>query len=257
MQFITYKVQNRIAYIRLNRAEKRNSFSRQLVSELKEAFQNAQNDDLVKVIVLEAEGKIFSAGADLAYLQHLQEFSFEENLEDSTFLKDLYLQIYRHPKVVIAAVQGHAIAGGCGLVTVCDFVFSVPDAQFGYTEVKIGFVPAIVMVFLLRKIGEANAKKLLLSGDLVDAQTMQNYGIVSQIVENEQLKEKVNAFALHLCQSNSAQALQTTKQLIADIQEQSLENALQTAARTNAQARSFDDCQKGIAAFVNKEKLVW
>jgi methylglutaconyl-CoA hydratase len=169
----------------------------------------------------------------------------------------LYLQIYRLPKVVIAAVQGHAIAGGCGLATVCDFVFSVPEAQFGYTEVKIGFVPAIVMVFLLRKIGEAAAKALLLSGDLQSAEVMKSYGIVNQIVSKEEMSQKIKEFAEHLCLSNSAQAMAATKKLIAEIQEQPLGQALQTAAAMNATARGFEDCKKGIAAFLNKEKMIW
>lgn len=257
MLYLLYEIKNRVAYITLNRPEKRNAFSRQLVEELKEAFQNAADDEQVKVIVLRANGKVFCAGADLDYLQSLQSFSYQENLEDSSFLKDLYLQIYRHPKIVIAAVQGHAIAGGCGLTTVCDFAFAVPDAQFGYSEVKIGFVPAIVMVFLLRKIGEAKAKQLLLSGDLFSAQYMKDLGIVTELVAAEDLENRVAAFAKRLCETNSMQALKATKEMIADVQELSLADGLNLAAQTNALARSFDDCKKGISAFLNKENLKW
>ncbi|TAD96696.1 MAG: enoyl-CoA hydratase/isomerase family protein [Bacteroidetes bacterium] len=257
MELLKYRVENRVAYITLNRPEKRNAFSYDLVTALKKAFSDAEHDRNVKVIVLESTGKVFSAGADLGYLQSLQKLYYEENLEDSLYLKDLYLQIYRHSKVVIAKIQGHAIAGGCGLATVCDFVFSVPEAKFGYTEVKIGFVPAIVMVFLLRKIGEAKAKSLLLSGDLVDAKQMFDYGIVNELVEANQLDTTVNEFAQHLCNTCSAQSLQATKQMIADIQEFSLENALNQAAAMNARARNFSDCQKGMAAFLNKESLKW
>lgn len=257
MQEIRYEVNNRIAYITLNRPEKRNAFNKQLVSDLKEAFSKAEYDEEVKVIVLKAEGNVFCAGADLGYLQSLQTHTFEENLLDSNYLKDLYLQIYRHPKIVIAAVQGHAIAGGCGLITVCDFVFSVSEAKFGYTEVKIGFVPAIVMTFLIRKIGEARAKEMLLSGDLIEASQAQKYGIVTEVLFDNELYEKVDEFALHLCQANSAQAMKTTKQMIADIQELSLSEALVYAAEVNAKARAFEDCKKGITAFLNKEKLSW
>jgi len=257
MQQINYEVDKRIAYITLNRPEKRNAFNRELVSELKEAFSQAGKDDMVKVIVLKAEGKVFCAGADLAYLQLLQKHTFEENLEDSTYLKELYLQIYTHPKVVIAAVQGHALAGGCGLITVCDFVFSVPEAKFGYTEVKIGFVPAIVMTFLIRKIGEARAKELLLSGDLVDAKQAKEYGFINKIVPEGELVALTTEFALHLCQTNSAEAMQATKQMIADIQTMPLPTALNYAAAMNAKARAFEDCKKGINTFLNKEKLTW
>lgn len=257
MQQINYQVDNRIAYITLNRPEKRNAFNRELVSELKDAFSQAEKDASVKVIVLKAEGKVFCAGADLAYLQSLQKHTFDENLEDSTYLKELYLQIYTHPKVVIAAVQGHALAGGCGLITVCDFVFSVPEAKFGYTEVKIGFVPAIVMTFLIRKIGEGRAKEMLLSGDLIDASQAQSYGFVNKIVSEEDLVSQTNAFAQHLCQTNSAEAMQATKQMIAAVQTMPLADALTYAAEMNAKARAFEDCKKGINTFLNKEKLSW
>ncbi len=158
MPLIETSVKDRIGYIVLNRPDKRNALSPEMVSELKLAFKKAEDNAAVKVIVLKANGESFCAGADLAYLQDLQKFSYEENLADSRHLKELFLQIYTLRKVVIAQVQGSAMAGGCGLATVCDFVYAVPESKFGYTEVKIGFIPAIVMVFLLRKIGEAGLK---------------------------------------------------------------------------------------------------
>ena len=142
MNLVHYKVNNRVAYITLNRPEKRNALNSEVVILLKESFHNAISDDLVKAIVLKANGEVFSAGADLAYLQQLQNNSYQDNVADSTSLKDLFYTIYTSPKVVVAQVEGHAIAGGCGLVSDCDIVFSVPEAKFGYTEVKIGFIPA-------------------------------------------------------------------------------------------------------------------
>ncbi|MCS7018917.1 MAG: enoyl-CoA hydratase-related protein [Cytophagales bacterium] len=257
MQTLVYHTENRIAYITLNRPEKRNAFSRQLVSELKAAFASATADDAVKVIILRAEGKVFCAGADLDYLQSLQGLTYEENLEDSTYLKDLYLQIYQTPKVVIAEVQGHAIAGGCGLATVCDWVVAVPEAKFGYTEVKIGFIPAIVMVFLLRKLGEGRAKELLLSGDLISAEKALQWGLVNEIVPAENLRQRTEQLAQHLCTTNSAQAMAATKQMVAQVQHMSLEEALLHAAAQNAMARATSDCKKGIAAFLNKEPIRW
>ena len=147
MSLVIYSVQDRVGYITLNRPEKRNALSGEMVTELKAAFAKADEDESVKVIVLKASGEAFCAGADLAYLQQLQKFSLEENVKDSNHLKDLFLQIYQLKKVVIAQVQGHALAGGCGLATICDFVFAIPEAKFGYTEVKIGFIPALVSVF--------------------------------------------------------------------------------------------------------------
>lgn len=257
MKFIHYSVNNRIGIITLNRPEKRNALSYELVAELKEAFTKAELDDQVKVIVLKANGEAFCSGADLEYLQQLQKFSYEENLNDSNHLKELFLKIYTHSKIVIAQVQGHALAGGCGLATVCDFVFAVPDAKFGYTEVKIGFIPALVMVFLLRKIGEGNAKELLLSGDLFSAESVKQMGLINQVIAPEKLEIEVEAFAKKIVESNSAQAMKLTKQMISKVQSLSVEDALQYAAEMNAHARSTDDCRRGIAAFLNKEKIRW
>lgn len=257
MEFVLYHCHNRIAYITLNRPDKRNALNFEVVSQLKSAFMLAKEDPDAKVIVLKAEGKVFCAGADLEYLQTLQSNTFEENLADSSHLKELFELIYTHPKIVIAQIHGHAIAGGAGLATVCDFSFSVPQAQFGYTEVKIGFIPAIVTVFLLRKIGEGQAKELLLSGDLISAQKAQEYGLVNYLVEEANLASEVEKFALHLCQNNSGQSLAATKQMIAKVQEMSLSEALNFAATQNATARESQDCKKGIAAFLEKKSLEW
>jgi methylglutaconyl-CoA hydratase len=257
MEFIEYTVTDRIGWITLNRPEKRNALSSQLVNELKQALSLAKEDASVKVIVLRARGEAFCAGADLAYLQSLQNFSFDENLQDSNNLKELFLAIYNHPKVIIAAVQGHALAGGCGLATLCDFVVSVPAAKFAYTEVKIGFIPALVMVFLLRKIGEGRAKELLLTGDLYSANDMLKMGLINRVVESENLEDEVKNLAIRLIENNSEQSMKLTKQMIAQVQSLSLESALELAAQGNAHARATDDCKKGISAFLNKEKPIW
>ena len=254
---MTYEVADRIATITLNRPEKRNALNAEMVTALKAAFSRAETDQEAKVIVLAAAGEAFCAGADLAYLQQLQNNSYEENLADSSHLKELFLQIYTHPKVVIAKVQGHAIAGGCGLATVCDFSYTVPEAKFGYTEVRIGFVPAIVKVFLLRKIGEGKARELLLSGELINAQRAADIGLVNGLATADELDATVSAFATSLVRKNSGQSMAFTKQMIAAVQEMGLEEGLQHAAEVNAKARASEDCQKGIGAFLNKEKIKW
>ena len=256
-QFVNYSVSDRIATITLNRPEKRNALNAQVVTELKNAFGKAADDDSAKVVILSAEGDAFCAGADLAYLQELQKNTYEENLADSNHLKELFQQIYTHPKVVIAKVQGHAIAGGSGLATVCDFSFTAPHAMFGYTEVRIGFIPAIVMVFLLRKIGEGKSKELLLSGELIDADTAVSMGLVNKVVEADALNQTVTDFALNLVKKNSGQSMTFTKQMIAQVQQMSLADGLNYAAGQNATARASEDCQKGIGAFLNKEKPSW
>jgi methylglutaconyl-CoA hydratase len=257
MEYIELDVKERIGTITLNRPKKRNALNFELVSELKEAFNSFERNESVKVIVLNAKGPAFCAGADLAYLQKLQGFSYEENLMDSNHLKELFLTIYTLKKVVVAQVQGNAIAGGCGLASVCDFAFTVPEAMFGYTEVKLGFIPAIVMVFLLRKIGAGNAGHLLLSGELISADEACRIGMVNKVVSSEKLEESVLTFAKKILVENSSQAMATTKQMIAKVQSMQLEEALNLAAEMNARARSSDDCQKGIRAFLDKQKIAW
>jgi methylglutaconyl-CoA hydratase len=254
---IISEVKERIAYITLNRPGKKNALNGELVVALKEAIHAAAINPHVKVIVLKANGEVFCAGADLECLQQLQKNTFEENLQDSNSLKALFELIYFLPKIVIAQVEGHAIAGGCGLANVCDLVYTVPEAKFGYTEVRIGFIPALVMTFLIRKIGEGRAKELLLTGKLITANEAVTYQMVSQIFEKDTIAEKVEAIALSICRQNSAEAMATTKLMMAEIQNLSIKEALNYAATQNAKARGSVDCKKGIDAFVKKIKLLW
>lgn len=256
-QYIQYNTKERLTYITLNRPEKRNAFNEQLVNELKHAFNAAEEDAKTKVVILNAKGEVFSAGADLTYLQTLQTYSYEENLRDSNNLKELYQHIYSFKKVVIAQVEGHAIAGGCGLATVCDFTFSIPEIKFGYTEVKIGFVPAIVMVFLLKKIGELKTKELLLTGKLISAKEALDINLINEIYPKKTINEEVYQFATRLCKETSGESLGLTKKMIADIQKMNYADAFNFAAEMNAKARVTVDCKKGIASFLNKEKLNW
>lgn len=257
MKFVKYITQDRIGYITLNRPEKRNALNYDFVSELRETFRQAEKDKNAKVIVLNAEGKAFCAGADLSYIQELQSNTYKENLEDSGNLRDLFYEIYTLDKVVIAEIKGHAIAGGAGLAALCDFSFASATAKFGYTEVRIGFVPALVKVFLLRKIGEANAKELLLTGSLISADEAREYGLINWVKEPEELTNSVREFALELIENNSAQSMAMIKKMIAEVPSRSLQDALQYAAEMNAKSRSTDDCKKGIAAFLDKKEIKW
>ena len=257
MQYIKYEIKDRIGYITLNRPEKRNALNAELVNELKESIKLAESDKNVKVIVIKAEGKAFCAGADLEYLQNLQAFTYEENLQDSNNLMELYKMIYSSEKIFIAQVEGHAIAGGAGLATVCDFIFSVPDAKYGYTEVNIGFVPAIVSVFLTRKIGEANAKELLLTGNIISAKEASEMSIFNFIEEKDKIENAAYSFAQQLINKTSSDSLRITKQLIAKIQSLDYEDALNLAAETNAKSRETEDCKKGINAFLSKKEIKW
>lgn len=256
-EFVRYSVENRVATITIDRPDKRNALNATVVSELLTAFQTAEQAADVKVVILRGNGKAFCAGADLDYLKQLQAFDFEQNLADSNHLKSLFEWIYKMGKPVIALIQGHAIAGGAGLATVCDFAFTVPEAKFGYTEVKIGFIPAIVMTFLIRKIGETRAKELLLSGEIIDAATAERYNMLNKVIDADAIEAYVNEFAEKLCTQNSAQSMAITKKMIGDVQTFPISEAFNFAARMNARARASEDCKKGIAAFLNKEKLEW
>ncbi len=250
-------VSDRIATVTLNRPEKRNALNDSMCRELQTALDGAANNPEVKAIVIAAEGKAFCAGADLDYLRKLQSNSFEENLEDSRNLAKLFRTIYACDKVVIASVQGHAIAGGCGLATVCDFAIAVPEAGFGYSEVRIGFVPAIVGVFLVRKLGEGKARQLLLSGKMVTAAEALQAGMIAEVVEANRLTEHTRKFASELCSYNSFESMKLTKKLIAESTFSNLDESLEIAAKINANARATGDCKKGIAAFLNKEEIRW
>ena len=254
---VTSNVDGRIARITLNRPEKRNALSGNVVDALQAAFDAVGSDPQVRVIILTGEGKAFSAGADLQAIKDLQAATEAENLADSSRLAKLFETIYRCPKPVIARVNGHAIAGGCGLASVCDFSIVAEHSKLGFTEVRIGFVPAIVMVFVLRKLGETAARDLFLRGHLIDAQKAQQVGLVSQVVAKEELDEAVDALALELSNQTSGSAVAITKQMLAEVPGKSLEEALVYAARKNAEARATEDCQAGIAAFLEKRPMPW
>jgi methylglutaconyl-CoA hydratase len=256
-ELILYDVKARVATITLHRPEKRNALNGAIVAELRTAFKQAAEDTAVKVIVLKGSGEAFCAGADLEYLQQLQRNTRDENLADSRELMQLMQQIYYHDKIVIAQVEGHAIAGGCGLVTLCDLSYAVPEAKLGYTEVKIGFIPALVSVFLVRKIGEGRARDLLLTGRLITAEKAETYGLLNEVVSSDRIAEHVAKIAEDLCSGASANSLKVTKRLITGVLDLPLEEALEQAAGLNADTREHADCQRGIQAFLAKEKMVW
>lgn len=251
------EIKNKIGILTLNRQEKRNALSPELVEALKAKFNEWRNDDNIKVIILKANGDAFCAGADLEYLQNLQNNTFEENIEDSTELMELFSMIYHYPKVIISEIQGAALAGGCGLATVTDFCFASEKATFGYTEARIGFIPAIVMVFLLRKIGEGRAKEMLLSANIISAEHAYYYGLINKVIEHEKLENFVFEYAQNLCDRNSAVSMKLTKLMINNVHEMPIETALKYAAEENARARMTDDCKNGIASFLNKQKPIW
>ncbi len=249
--------EGRVLTLTLNRPDKRNALSAALVGALAEALAEAAEDDTVRVVVLTGAGKVFSAGADLAALEALQTASPIDNLADSQALADLFEAIYRHPKPVVAKVNGHAIAGGCGLAAVCDIALVSDRAKLGFTEVRIGFVPAIVSVFVLRKLGEAAARDLMLRGHLISADEAVAAGLVTRAIGSDDLDAATDALAQELATETSATAIALTKRLLADVPGMGLREALDHAVQLNALARGTDDCKAGIAAFLSKTDPPW
>lgn len=251
MNFLEIEEQGGITTVRLNRPEKRNALGPALLSEIQAAFSSLGARKDISVIILEGAGKAFCAGADLEYLEHMSGFSIQENHQDSLHLKTAFHAVYTCPKPVIAKVHGPAIAGGCGLATVCDFIIAGESAIFGYSEVKIGFIPAIVMVYLLRKIGDTKARRLLLSAENISAIEAERIGLITQCVPDGELNNAVQTLAETLLK-NSSSSMALTKDMLANLHGMSLEAGLNYAASMNAFTRMTDDCKHGIQSFLNK-----
>jgi len=251
MNFLEIEEQGGITTVRLNRPEKRNALGPALLSEIHAAFSSLGARKDISVIILEGAGKAFCAGADLEYLEHMSGFSIQENHQDSLHLKTAFHAVYTCPKPVIAKVHGPAIAGGCGLATVCDFIIAGESAIFGYSEVKIGFIPAIVMVYLLRKIGDTKARRLLLSAENISAIEAERIGLITQCVPDGELNNAVQTLAETLLK-NSSSSMALTKDMLANLHGMSLEAGLNYAASMNAFTRMTDDCKHGIQSFLNK-----
>ncbi len=209
---IKYEIKNEIGILTLNRPEKRNSLHPELVKQMKAKIREAEKDNSVKVLIITGEGKAFCAGADLEYLNEMKDYSSLESEKDSRELAELFVMIYNFPKPVIVAVNGAAIAGGCGLASVCDIIVAdESNAKFGYSEVKIGFIPAIVSTFLIRRLGEGMAKQLLLSGEIIVAKRAYEIGFVNYLCNNTLEVAMDVASKLKI---NSQQSMELTKDMI-------------------------------------------
>lgn len=254
---VIYEVKGFTGCITLNRPEKRNALNAGMVAELKACFLRASTDDHIRVILLSGNEEAFCSGADLDELRKLQSCTYEQNLADSRSLMALYSQIYLLEKPVIARVEGPALAGGCGLILCCDLCYSTPTARFGFPEVRIGFIPALVSVFLVRRIGEPAARELLLTGRPILAARAAEIKLITGIFPKDRIREEMDKIAEDLSGGVSAHAIKLTKKLLASGPGMPLEDALEYAAVINAQVRSSEDCKKGIAAFLKGEKLQW
>jgi len=244
-----------IATLILNRPDKRNAISYELISDLLRALEEVRAS-AARVLILTGAGKAFCSGMDLENLKSLIGRSPEQSLEDTRAMATLFRTLYEFPKPTIAAVNGAAIAGGTGLALLCDFTLAVPEARFGYTEVRIGFVPAIVATFLLRQIGGKIARDLLLTGRIFDAEEARRIGLLTEIVAQEKLMDRARELAAQLIEC-SPLSLAYTKRLLTEHGREELDKQLEAAIRENAGIRATADFREGITSFLEKRKPKW
>jgi methylglutaconyl-CoA hydratase len=253
MSEIIYETENKIAVITLNRPEKRNALNDALVDSLKDALREADKSDELRAVIIRGAGKDFCSGADLSALQKISESNVLENWDDAHNLMELFALIRKVKIPVVAAVHGRALAGGCGLATACDLVLASASARFGYPEVKIGFVPAMVMAILRRNLSEKRAFALATQGFEFDAETARNFGLVNQVFADETFADDVKTY-VSVYEKVSRSAVVLSKRLLYQMDGLNFESALASGVDVNTIARLTDDCQNGIARFLNKEK---
>jgi methylglutaconyl-CoA hydratase len=244
-----------VRMITLNRPERRNAMTPEMQQELIRAMEEAAASDC-SVVVFAGAGEAFCAGLDLSALQGMSDRSAAEHTADAERIARLFRTLYELPKPTIAAVHGAAIAGGTGLATMCDFTLAVPGAKFGYTEVKIGFVPAVVSAFLVLQIGEKPARDLLLTGRIFTSEEAARLGLVNEVVDAEKLTARTLEL-VGMLRANSPEAMAATKRLLRAQNKAWLDMALAEALAANAEARGTHDFREGVAAFLEKRKPVW
>jgi methylglutaconyl-CoA hydratase len=252
---LNLSTEKNVATITLNRPEKRNALSGQLIEELLAAFDEIEKSS-AQVLILTGSGKAFCAGMDLESLKSLVGKTHDENLHDSERAARLFRRLYDFPLPTIAAVNGAAVAGGTAMATMCDFTLAVPNAKFGYTEVRIGFVPAIVSSFLVWQVGHKIARDLLLSGRTFDADDGYRFGLINEVVDPDRLMSRASELATELMQ-NSPSSMRVTKKLINGFITKALDEQISDAIHDNAGIRTTEDFREGISSFLEKRKPVW
>lgn len=254
-RFIEVSSANEIQTITLNRPEKRNALSPELIDELTQVLEETATCDC-GVVILTGAGSAFCAGLDMEHLETMTARTIEQHRRDSENMARVLRSLYEFPKPIIAAVNGPAIAGGMSLATLCDFTYASPDARFGYTEVRLGFVPAIVASFLYRQIGEKKTRELLLSGRILKAEEACRLGLVTRIVQPEELMPEAIAMARTLLQ-NSPEAMRAVKRLLAGHAANRLDEEIEDAIAANAMQPTSEDFREGVRAFLEHRRPEW
>ncbi len=257
MQYETLKLEydGPLAVLTLNRPEKRNAISPQMIDDLLAALAKLEISR-ARIGILTGAGKAYCAGMDLEALRTISSQSPAQNLEDSRRMAQLFRRLWSFPKVLIAAVNGPALAGGCALATLPDFTLAAPEATFGYTEVRIGFVPAIVSVFLRRRVGEAATRDLILTGRVFAAEEALRLGLVKELVASDALMDRARELARTLL-ANSPASLLASKKLLVESEEPAIDREISLAIQANAAVRATPDFQEGVSSFLEKRRPRW
>ena len=253
---IKYSIKNKVAWVTLNRPEIHNAFNETMIGELLELYKELGDMTNVRVVVITGEGKSFCAGADLNWMGGVIKYSYEQNLDESLQLAELFYTMYSLPKPTIAMVNGAAIGGGAGMVAVNDLVIASDRAKFSFSEVKLGLVPACISPYVIRKVGENRSRELFLSGERMDARKALQFGFVNQVVPEEELKTVVEKQIENLMSSGPS-ALAICKDLLEKVPQMSLEQAKKYTAEAIAKLRVSDEGQEGMKAFFEKRKPNW
>lgn len=243
---------NDVYRITLHRPEKRNALDRETILWLRQELQSSISSGKNRVVLLSGEGKDFCSGADLSELRRIRDSGSVENFQDALVLGELFQEMRKHPLPIVAAVKGRALAGGCGLATACDVILANEDAQFGYPEVKIGFVPAMVMAILRRSVSEKFAFDLLTTGRTIVASEALANGMVNDVFAEDKFEAEVEKYCTEMA-SRSASAIQLTKYLLYHMDGMPFGAAIESGAQMNAIARMSEDCRTGIDRFLKKE----
>lgn len=249
-------LQDGVLRIILNRPDKRNALNELMVGEIYQIFNQYKDNDEILAVTITGKGESFCSGADLAYLHSLVDKSYEDNLKDSQKIKNMYWSIFSFPKPTIAIVNGPAVAGGCGLVNVCDIAIASNNARLGYPEVKIGFVASIVSVFLLYTIGLRRSLELLLTGKIIDTGTALNLGLI-HMVENKEDLLSASQILIKTLKQNSPQAIKLSKNLLHSYINDDLIKMLEKACEFNARSRQNPDFKEGLLSFLEKRNPIW
>lgn len=248
---IIYSVDQAVARITLNRPDKRNALDDEIVAEFADALRYAGRDKAVRTVLVTGAGKDFCSGADLASLQRISEAGVEESMASARVMGELFVEMRRHPRPIIAAVRGRALAGGCGLATACDIILACESAQFGYPEVNIGFIPAMVMAILRRSVSEKRAFELITRGEIISAGVAADIGMINRVFTDDLFDGEVDGYVMQLSKK-SASAVSLAKNLLYHMDGMTFDAAIESGIQLNAITRMTDDCKRGVERFLKK-----